>query len=115
MKKTHAAFLHFIFGTALLLAGPRGVAEEITYTGNWGPHGFSIERQGKEGVKINFSVTRFFVEEQQINGTGMQVVSLLGVFLPNEEGCPDLPTWSRYIAVPQGAVASVKILACRTE
>jgi len=113
MKKINA-FFYFILWSVVLAGGLFVSAEEVKYEGNWGPHGYSVERQGPEGVKVNFSVTRFFIENQQVNGESLRVISLPGVFLPNHEGCPNLPTWSRYIAVPQGAVASVKILACRT-
>jgi hypothetical protein len=113
MKKINSCFYYFVFWPVCLFAGLYVRAEEIKYEGNWGVHGFSIERQGPGGVKINFSVTRFFIGDQVIDGENLQVVRLPGVFLPNNEGCPDLPTWSRYIAVPQGAVASVKTLACR--
>ena len=45
----------------------------------------------------------------------MKAVELPGHFLPNNEGAPDLPGSGRYIAVPQGAKAILKVIASRTE
>jgi len=108
-------FTFFSVLAFLMLLGISTLAEEIKFTDNWGNSGLSVERQSATGVKINFSVTEFSVDNQVINGENMQVINLPGVILPNEAGYPNLPGSSRYIAIPQGAEASVKILAYRTE
>ncbi len=45
----------------------------------------------------------------------MKAVNLPEVFLPNDEGAPDLPGYSKMIAIPQGATAKINIIASRTE
>ena len=50
-----------------------------------------------------------------INGEPMKNLLLPGVFLPNDEGAPNLPGFSRMIAIPQGAEASFKIISSRVE
>ena len=45
----------------------------------------------------------------------MKSLHLPGVFLPNDEGKPDLPGTARYIAIPQGADASFEIISHRTD
>jgi hypothetical protein len=50
-----------------------------------------------------------------INGEPMQSINIPGIILPRSAGEPNLPGLSRFIAVPQGATAEVKILDYRTE
>jgi hypothetical protein len=45
----------------------------------------------------------------------MNSVHLSGVLLPGEEGSPDLPVYSRYVAIPQGASVNVNISRKRSE
>ncbi len=45
----------------------------------------------------------------------MQELSLPDVLLPGDEGAPNLPGTGQYVALPQGAIASVKITSVRTE
>ena len=90
-------------------------AEEIKYSDSWGNAGFTIERENSIGVKINYSINKFAFIDQAINGENMQTIQIPGIFLPNDEGAPNLPGTGRYIAIPQGAIASVKIIASRSE
>ncbi|MBC8485964.1 MAG: T9SS type A sorting domain-containing protein [Bacteroidetes bacterium] len=91
------------------------IAEEINYTDSWGKAGFTVESQNVSKVRINFSINSFGIINSLINGEAMQELFLPNVFLPNEEGAPNLPGTGRYIAIPQGAVASLTILDYRTE
>ncbi len=45
----------------------------------------------------------------------MKAIHLPGVFISNNEGAPDLAGSSQYIALPQGATASLNILSYRIE
>ncbi|HFD04940.1 MAG TPA: hypothetical protein ENJ25_02220 [Firmicutes bacterium] len=45
----------------------------------------------------------------------MTNVSIPGMILPNDAGAPNLPSEGRFIAIPQGANVSVKILSYSTE
>ncbi len=67
------------------------------------------------GVEINYSTKQFQLDDIDINGSNMKKIILPNVFLPNNEGAPDLPGLSRYIAIPQGAQVSFSITASRTE
>jgi hypothetical protein len=90
-------------------------AEKVVYTNSWGPEGLTLKAQNTSGVSVNFSIQEFVLDARAINGENMQEISLGGIFLPNAEGAPNLPTLSRYIAIPQGASASVEIIKRRTE
>jgi hypothetical protein len=90
-------------------------AEKVTYTDSWGQQGLTLKAQNTSGVTVNFSIKEFSIDSRPINGENMQEISLEGIFLPNGEGAPNLPTISKYIAIPQGAVASIEIINTRKE
>jgi hypothetical protein len=90
-------------------------AANITYPDSWGKAGFTLERSNPLSVEINFSITRFSLDDRMINGEAMKILQLPGNFLPNDEGMPNLPGMSRFVAIPQGADVELKIISSRTE
>lgn len=90
-------------------------AQDYRYTDSWGKQGLSIKRQSTDALNINFSMKNFSIEDRDVNGTKMKAISFSESLLPNEEGNPDLPGFSRYIAMPQGATPVVEIVSMRTE
>ena len=90
-------------------------AEKVTYADSWGQQGVSLKAQSSSGVTVNFSIKEFSLDTRAINGENMQEIGLEGIFLPNGEGAPNLPTLSKYIAIPQGATASIEIVNMRVE
>lgn len=101
--------LAFTFGSILSFAG------DLKYSDSWGKQGLSLKKQSSEGLNLNFSVQQFSFEDRDVNGHTMQAISFSESFLPNGEGNPDLPGFSRFIAVPQGAKAILNIVNMRTE
>ena len=85
------------------------------YTNSSGKEGYSITRQDDKGLNINFSINQFSTVENTINGKSMHNLSVSGMFLPNEAGYPDLPSNQRYIAIPQGSKAVLKVVSTNTE
>jgi hypothetical protein len=90
-------------------------ATEHRYTDSWGKQGLSMNRQGSDGVSLNFSIQEFRFTERNINGTNMTGIEFSESFLQNEEGSPDLPGFGRYIAIPNGATPILEIVNMRTE
>jgi hypothetical protein len=88
---------------------------KITYQDTWGNHGLTLKQQKSIGVSLNFSVKDFAFEDRIINGETMKEISFAGSFLQSNEGVPNLPCISRYIAIPQGATATLEIVKSRTE
>lgn len=86
-----------------------------TFKENWNAPGFTLLSQSSAQVEIVFSMHNLEVVDVNINGETMQGISIPGVILPHAAGAPDLPTLSKYIALPQGARARVEILGSRTE
>ena len=90
-------------------------AQKTAYTDSWAEHGFNLTMQSAIGVNIAYSIQEFAFENIDINGEAMKQLILPGNFLPNIEGAPDLPGSGRYIAIPQGAIATYEITSCRIE
>ena len=92
-----------------------GESEEIIYSDSWGDAGISIDNQSSSNIEVNFSIGSFVFNDILIDGENVKTIQLPGVFLPNNEGAPDLPGMGRYIALPQHATATVSIVSSRTE
>ncbi|MBI5404309.1 MAG: T9SS type A sorting domain-containing protein [Ignavibacteriae bacterium] len=85
------------------------------YNNNWGINGFSINNQNSSGVELNFSVNKLFIEDVNVDGINMKAAKISGIFLPNEAGMPDLAGTGRYLAVPEGATVTYRIVSYKTE
>jgi hypothetical protein len=78
-------------------------------------HGFDMTLESPTGIEIVFSLKQLAIDEVEINGISLQRISIPGIFLPNNEGAPNLPGMGRYIAIPQHAQARVTILSKQTK
>lgn len=90
-------------------------ATNYQYTDSWGKQGLSINQQRAEGLNLTFSIQNFSFENREVNGEIMTGILFSESLLQNEAGAPDLPGFSRYIAIPEGATAVVEIVNMRTE
>lgn len=105
---------NFLLGFVILSTVLPG--EIITFNSNWHTgHGFRLISETPSGVEVVFSVKQLVIDDVQINDIPMKTVSIPGVFLPNNEGAPNLPGMGRYIAIPQSAQARVIILSEQTK
>jgi hypothetical protein len=87
----------------------------IDYKNNWGVNGFSLDNQYSSGVQVNFSVNKLFIEDVNVDGITLKAAKIPGIFLPNDAGMPDLAGTGRYIAIPEGATVTYKIISYKTE
>ena len=101
--------------TVLALSATSLFAQDVKYSDSWGDAGYTLKQSDNSGLEINFSVTGFSIAETVIDGEPVQNVFLPGTLLPNDEGAPDLPGTSRYVAVPQGATPKLIIRDFRIE
>ncbi len=90
-------------------------AQNYNSTNNLGNTGFSIESQNTTKVEINYLLGEFTLTTIEIDGEIFQNINLPGYFLPNNAGAPNLPGSGRYIALPQQATASLKILSYQSD
>ncbi|MHC1706708.1 MAG: C25 family cysteine peptidase [Bacteroidales bacterium] len=112
IKKSSSLLFLFIMVCFSLTATAQ---QTITYTNNWGSSGFNLEKHSYSGVRVSFSVPQITLSDFMLDGQQMKTVEIPGVFLPNNEGAPNLPGTGRYIAIPKGASVSLEILEMRTE
>jgi len=97
----------------VISAGLRG--QTFTNSGCWGKSGFTLTETKSNSVQVVFSVPEFTLQDVQADGQTMKAVSIPGVFLPNDEGMPNLPGTGKYIAIPQGSTPVVNIVSQRTD
>lgn len=96
----------FALLVALLFSITSLNAQLRQYDDAWGDAGIKLTKESPAGVSINFSITSLqFVDNEEIDGPTMKDIQMPQVFLPNDEGMPNLPGFSRNIAIPQGAQA----------
>jgi hypothetical protein len=90
-------------------------SREVSFDDYWAKQGISLSSQSAQQIRLNVSLENYTFQEEIVDNESMETVILPGVFLPGEEGAPDLPVYSRYIAVPQGATLNISIERKRTE
>ncbi|MEA2042845.1 MAG: C25 family cysteine peptidase [Bacteroidota bacterium] len=110
MKKT---FLLLI--TILLTLPYLGFGQNYEFSNTGKTQGFELISQKSTGVKLQYSVKSISLSDIEIKGEQMQNIQLAHVFLPNNEGMPNLPGESKLIAIPEGAVPVLKVLNFDTE
>ena len=100
------------FGLTLI----SNAAEIVQFDDNWSKSPlFNVVSESSSGIKIIFSTHKMVVEDRVIDGTTMKTYSVPGIFLPGEEGAPNLAGTGRYIAIPHGAMVKMSILETRKE
>ncbi len=85
------------------------------YDDSWGPEGLTMSRQVGDKLELNFSLTNWTIGSMDVNGRSANVIRMPGVLLPNDAGAPDLPGISHFIALPNGATATVRMIDSRRE
>ena len=80
-------------------------AQEMTYT--------SL-RDGN-GISIGLTLKSYEINSLNYKSEVMHEISMSGIFIPNDEGMPNLPRISRFVAIPQGAEIRVSIKNMETE
>ncbi|HZK07698.1 MAG TPA: C25 family cysteine peptidase [Bacteroidales bacterium] len=112
-KFTRYSFLTFL--SLLLFTALHAQEQKIAYADSWQKAGYTLLDANRSSVQVSFSIREFTIADTRINDEAMQNVILDGVMLPNDEGTPNLPGTSRYIAIPEGARPVLKISDYRTE
>lgn len=85
-------------------------AQTYTYPTD-GPKGYTLSSKTTDGVAVNYSLGRFSLSQLTYKGEVMSEISMSSIVLPNDYGCPNLPTESRFIAIPQGAKAVLNVVS----
>ncbi|MBR4392065.1 MAG: T9SS type A sorting domain-containing protein [Bacteroidales bacterium] len=81
----------------------------------FGQDHFTILESDNNHVSLHFDLGDFSIDTILYNGEIMHTVTTKGIMVPNEFGQPDLPTFNRFVAIPQGANAVVEVKMSRDE
>ena len=76
---------------------------------------FTITSSDRGHISLHFELNDFSVDTISLEGELMHTISSKGIVMPNDYGLPDLPSFNRFIAVPQGAKAIVEVRTRRDE
>jgi len=85
-------------------------AQDFEYQNRHNKNRIILTDQGSESVRFEFSMKNFSLHDIEIKGERMKEIQMDGVFLPGEEGSPNLPAISRYVAIPKGAEVKLKAI-----
>lgn len=114
----NAIFLRRIAGLVLAVCffiAFSATAQKYSYPDALHAEGFTLKNSTEKGVAIDYSVHTFELVDVTVKGELLKSVTLPGSFLFNDEGAPDLPGYGRYIAIPKGATAKLKVISMQSE
>ena len=95
---------------ALLMLGFAANAQEVrTFTFNHEKAGFKMTEQTRGNVSLGYTINEMSLASFTYNGEEMQAIGIADISLPNSKGMPNVPSYSRAIAIPQGAQAVLHV------
>ena len=119
MISTMKQFLFYGIKTFLILlcitAINNVVAQRVAFENSWGKQGSTLIEQNSQGVVVNFSVANYLISETNVDSKVMNTITMSGVLLQNSEGYPNVPGFSKYVAIPQGASVVARVVRKQTE
>ena len=68
--------------------------------------GFSVRETKSDRITIDYALSSFNIEHNDVKGITYESIAFPGNFLPAREGNPDLPSQSCFVAIPKGAKVS---------
>jgi hypothetical protein len=76
---------------------------------------FTITASDHKHISLHFELGDYSIDTVVVDGEIMHSIATKGIVVPNEYGLPALPTFNRFIAIPQGAKAIVDVRISRDE
>jgi hypothetical protein len=76
---------------------------------------FTITSADRDHLSLHFELDDFNIDTINHEGELMHTIAVNGIVMPNDYGLPNLPTFNRFIAIPQGARAIVEVRTTRNE
>ena len=111
MKKSN---FHRLVILALFVLGMTTAltAQEVrTFQFNHGKTGLQMTEQTRGNVSIDYTIDEMSLTSFTYNGEEMQTIGIADISLPNAKGLPNVPVYSRTIAIPQGAEAVLHVVS----
>ena len=104
-----------LMAVVFILAATQTFAQKYTYSDSWSKAVISIDNSKSTGVELNFSLSHFEFTDFTLQGESMKDIMMPEAFIPADEGHPNLPSVSRFIAIPQGSTPILKVKSSRVE
>ena len=76
---------------------------------------FTVTASDRSHITVHFELDAFSIDTVSVDGELMHRIATRGIVAPNEHGQPEVPTFSRFVAIPQGARAIVEVRTSRDE
>ena len=76
---------------------------------------FIITSSDRDHISLHFELDDFSIDTVGHESELMHTIAAKGIVMPNDYGLPDLPTFNRFIAIPQGAKTIVEVRTTRDE
>ena len=80
----------------------------------WGQT-FTITASDHDHISLHFELNDFRIDTVVHEDERMHTIATKAIVMPNDYGLPTLPTFNRFIAIPQGAKAIVEVSTTRDE
>ncbi|MBS3766846.1 MAG: hypothetical protein KGY75_01805, partial [Candidatus Cloacimonetes bacterium] len=108
-------FLALLCSLLIFSFGYAAKEQVVSYNDAWGNEGITLLNQDDSYITLNFSIKKFSLTPKLINNEDLQTIGFAESFLPNDKGAPNVPSVSRYIAIPQNADIKVNIINSEQE
>jgi hypothetical protein len=106
MKKVLFLLLAFIAGITL---------QAQVYRFNSEPDGFSISSKNSHQLTLRHNLSAVTIESSDREGLEGQFITLSGMHIANQAGAPNLPSGSTFVAIPNGAKPSIRLVRSQTK
>ena len=111
MKRTN--FLRLVIVALLMLGMTTALTAQEVRTFNFnheGKAGIRMIEQTRGNVALEYNLDEMSLTSFTYNGEEMQTIGIADISLPNGKGLPNVPSYSRAIAIPQGAQAVLHVV-----
>ena len=100
---------------AMLLFVGLTMNAQTEYRFNNRQDGFSLGSRNNATTTIVHNISAVTLEEADREGLEGQFITMNGIHIANEAGAPDLPSGSTFVAIPNGATPSIKMVNAKTK
>lgn len=111
MKKS---FLQF-FSLLLLIFAFGGVSAQTYSFPDVANQGLRVVSETRSAITLDYGVQEFSLNSLTYKGETMSEITMRAMTIPGDEGHPNLPRESRFIAIPQGAKAILNVISYKKE
>ena len=100
---------------AMLLFVGLTMNAQTEYRFNNRQDGFSLGTRNNATTTIHHNVSAITIESSDRAEVEGQFITVSGIHIANEAGAPDLPSGSTFVAIPNGATPSIKMVSAKTK